>query len=218
MPRTARASVGGILYHALNRGNRREAVSHQPADYEAFVEAIADATRRLPVDLFGSCLLPNHFHLVPRPVADGDLGRWMRRLLTAHARRYHRHSRTSGHVWQGRFKAFPIQDEDHLATAPRYVERDAPRAEPVSRAEHWSWSSSPGRLAGDPLLWRGEPSPRGAAWLDRVDAPLAAGDLQRLRTSIARESPFGTEAWTRRTAEQLGLESTLRPRGRPKKQ
>jgi putative transposase len=218
MPRTARASVGGVFYHALNRGNRREPVFHKPADYDAFVAAIADATCRLPLDLVGYCLMPNHFHLVLRPVADGDLGRWMRWLLTAHAQRYHRHYKTSGHVWQGRFKAFPVQDDDHLATVLRYVERNALRAELVSRAEHWRWSSLPGWLAGDPLLWRGEPPPRGADWLDRVNAPLSAGDLHRLRTSVARESPFGTEAWVRRTAEQLGLESTLRPRGRPKKQ
>ncbi|HEY2159341.1 MAG TPA: transposase [Isosphaeraceae bacterium] len=218
MPRTARASVGGVFYHALNRGNRREAVFHKPADYQAFVAAIADATRRIPLDLVGYCLMPNHFHLVLRPVADGDLGRWMRWLLTGHAQRYHRHYQTSGHVWQGRYKAFPVQDDDHLATVLRYVERNALRAELVSRAEHWPWSSLPGWLAGDPLLWRGEPSPRGSDWLDRVNAPLSASDLQRLRTSVARESPFGTEAWVRRTAEQLGLESTLRPRGRPKKQ
>ena len=106
MPRTARASVGGVFYHALNRGNRRETVFHKPADYGAFVAAFADAIRRLPLDLVGYCLMPNHFHLVLRPVADGDLGRWMRWLLTAHAQRYHRHYKTSGHVRQGRFKIF----------------------------------------------------------------------------------------------------------------
>ena len=107
MPRTARASVGGLWYHVLNRGNRREAVFHKPGDYDSFVEAIIDARARLPLDILGYCLMPNHFHLVIRPHADGDLGRWVQWLLMAHARRYHRHYRTSGHVWQGRFKAFP---------------------------------------------------------------------------------------------------------------
>ncbi len=144
-----RASVGGMIYHALNRGNRREAVFHKPEDYDAFVTAMADARRRLPVDIFGYCLMPNHFHLVLRPRADGDLGRWMQWLLTAHARRYHRHYRTSGHVWQGRFKAFPIQDDEHLITVLRYVERNPLRAELVARAEHWRWSSLPGGV--DPL-------------------------------------------------------------------
>src|SRR5271157_2499792 len=104
MPRTARASVGGMWNHALSRGNRREAVFHKDEDYAEFVEAMVDARTRLPVDVLGYCLKPNHFHLVLRPKADGDLGRWMQWLLTAHARRYHRHYGTSGHVWQGRFK------------------------------------------------------------------------------------------------------------------
>src|SRR5215208_1354318 len=201
MPRTARASVGGVIYHALNRGNRREAVFHKPADYDAFVQAIADAAQRVPLDVFGYCLMPNHFHLVIRPRGDGDLGRWMRWLLTAHAQRYHRHYKTSGHVWQGRFKAFPIQDDDHLATVLRYVERNPLRAELVSRAEHWRWSSLPAWLSGAPLLWRGDPSARDPAWVDRVNEPLAAGDLRRLRESVARERPFGSPDRTIGTAQ-----------------
>jgi putative transposase len=217
MPRTARASVGGVIYHAMNRGNRREDVFHKPADYDAFVEAMADAKRRLPVDVFGYCLMPNHFHLVLRPHGDGDLGRWMRWLLTTHALRYHRQYETSGHVWEGRYKAFPIQGDDHLATVLRYVEGNPVRAELVARAEHWKWSSLPGWLGTDPLLWRGPPPPRDAGWLARVNKPLSVSDLQRVRESVVRERPFGTEDWTRETARDMGLESTLRGRGRPKK-
>ena len=76
-----------MIYHALNRGNRRETVFHKPADFDASVPAMNDAQRRVSVDLFGYCLIPNHFHLVQRPHGDGDLGRWMQWLLTAHARR-----------------------------------------------------------------------------------------------------------------------------------
>jgi putative transposase len=129
MPRTARAAVGGLWYYALNRGNRRQAVFHKLGDYDAFVEAMVDARARVPVDLLGYCLTPNHFHRVLRPHHDGDLGRWMQWLLTTHARRYRRHYSTSGHVWQGRFRAFPVQDDDDLVTVLRDVERNALRAE-----------------------------------------------------------------------------------------
>ncbi|MGE3822171.1 MAG: transposase [Isosphaeraceae bacterium] len=222
MPRTARASVGGLIYHALNRGNRESTVFHRPADYDAFVEALHESNRRIPMDLFGYCVMPNHFHLVLRPRADGDLGRWMRGLLTTHALRHHRQHKTSGHVWQGRYKAFPVQEDEHLATVLRYVERNPSRAELVARAEHWKWSSLAAWISGDASLYRGEPSPRerdrGVSWVERVNAPLSAVDLQRLRESVARERPFGSDDWTRRTAEALGLESTLRPRGRPRRQ
>jgi putative transposase len=175
-----------------------------------------DARARLAVDLSGYCLMPNHFHVILRPHGDGDRGRWMQWILTAHAQRYHRHYRTSGHVWQGRFKAFPIQDDDHLSTVLRYVERNALRAELVARAEDWKWSSLPGWLRGDPLLWRGEAAVRDESWLARVNEPLSAGDLQRLRLSVERGRPFGGESWTRATAARLGLASTLRSRGRPR--
>jgi putative transposase len=216
MPRTARASVGGMWYHALNRGNGRETVFHKPSDYEAFVEAMAQGCERVPVDLLGYCLMPNHFHLLLRPHHDGDLGRWMQWLLTAHVRRYHRHYGTSGHVWQGRFKAFPVEDDDHLVTVLRYVERNALRAELVAHAEDWKWSSLPRWQARDPLLWRGKPAVRDSHWLQRVNQPLSATDLQRLRLSISRGRPYGGEAWTKETAIRLGLESCLRPRGRPR--
>ena len=212
-----RASVGGMWYHALNRGNRREAVFHKPGDYDAFVEAMTDVSVRVPADLLGYCLMPNHFHLILRPHRDGDLGRWMQWLLTAHARRYHRHYGTTGHIWQGRFKAFPIEDDDHLLTVLRYVERNALRAEFVSRAEDWKWSSLPAWQRGSPLLWRGATAVRNERWLERVNEPLSAADLQRVRHSVSRGRPYGDESWTRETATRLGLESCLRPRGRPRK-
>ena len=106
-------------------------------------------------------------------------------LLMAHARRYHCHYHTTGHVWQGRFQAFPVQDDDHLVTVLRYVERNALRAELVARAEDWKWSSLPAWLGGDGLLWRDiEVRPEG--WLERVNEPLSAGDIQRLRLSVDR--------------------------------
>jgi putative transposase len=203
--------------HALNRGNRREAVFLKPGDYDAFVTAIGEARQRLPVDVPGYCLMPNHFHLLLRPHRDGDLGRWMQWLLTAHARRYHRHYGTTGHVWQGRFHAFPIQDGDHLVTVLRYVERNPLRAELVAHAEDWKWTSLAGWLRGDPLLRGGDPAVRPRDWLGRVDEPLSAGDLARLRQAVTRGRPFGDEPWTRATAERLGLASCLRPRGRPRK-
>jgi putative transposase len=139
-------------------------------------------------------------------------------LLTTQARRSHRHYGTSGHVWQGRFQAFLVQDDDHLVTVLRSVERDGLRAELVSRAEDWKWSNLPGWERGDPLLWKGEVPVRDGRWLERVNEPLSAGELQRLRHSVSRGRPYGGEAWTRETAIRLGLESCWRPLGRPRKQ
>ncbi len=145
------------------------------------------------------------------------MGRWMPWVFMAHARRYHRHYRTTGHVWQARFKAFPIEEDEHLISVLRYVERNALRAELVARAEDWKWSSLADWLREGPLLWRGDVPVRDERWLERVNEPLSAGDLSRLRLSVERGRPYGAEAWTGETARRLGLESTLRPRRRPTK-
>ena len=133
----------------INRGNARAEVFHKPEDYAAFLKLMQDAHERLPMRRLAWCVMPNHFHLVLWPHHDGDLSTWMQWLLTAHVRRYHHHYRGSGHVWQGRFKAFPIEEDEHLWTVLRYVERNALRANLVRRAEQWTWSSA-AALAGGP--------------------------------------------------------------------
>ncbi|MCP4593840.1 MAG: transposase [bacterium] len=218
MPRTARASVGGICYHAINRGNAGAVVFRKDQDYAAFLRLIEQACERVPMRVLAFCLMPNHFHLTLWPVGDGDLSRWMQWLMTAHVRRYHAHYRSSGHVWQGRFKAFPIQKDEHLLTVMRYVEANALRANLVDRAEDWPWSSLAVQRAKQPsgFLHRG-PVDRPRSWLAAVNRSLGDARLEELRTSVNRGAPLGGAAWQVRTAKRLGVESSLRPRGRPKK-
>lgn len=217
MPRTARASVGGICYHVINRGNGRAKVFLTPTDYDAFVTLLERAGQRVAMRVLAYCLMPNHFHLALWPYRDGELGRWMQWLLTAHVRRYHQHYHSEGHVWQGRFKAFPIQQDDHLLTVLRYIERNPVRAGLVARAEEWRWSSA--RDWGAAMLPSGltaGPVPRPPQWTEFVNDALTTAELERLRHSVNRGTPYGSESWRERTAAALGLESTLHPRGRPR--
>jgi putative transposase len=169
--------------------------------------------------VLGYCLMPNHFHFVVWPRADRDLSRWMHWLLNAHVRRYHQHYHSSGHLWQGRCKAFPIAQDEYLLTALRYAERNPVRAGLVERAETWAWSSAGWWLPGAqrPVYAEVGPVPRPAGWLAWVNQPLTEGELARVRESVQRGSPFGPWLWTHATAERLGLQASLRPRGRPRK-
>ena len=217
MPRTARASVGGVCYHVINRGNARARVFHHDDDYQALVDLLPLACERLPMRLCAYCLMPNHFHMVLWPRHDGDLSRWMQWLLTAHVRRHHRRHRGSGHVWQGRFKAFPIQQDPHLLTVLRYVERNPLRARLVRSADNWPWSSLKDYLARPRPSWLHEgPVDRPRRWLEEVNRPQSEEVVQALRRSIHRGAPFGTESWNKRTAQRLGLEASLNPLGRPR--
>jgi putative transposase len=215
MPRTARALVGGLCYHVINRGNARATVYHNENDYRAFLTLMKLATERVPMRIIAYCLMPNHFHLVLWSYKDGDISRWMHWLLTAHTKRHHRLRKTSGRIWQGRFKAFPIQQDRHLLTVMRYVERNPLRANLVETAADWDWSSI-GRTRAIHGLTTPPPVTKPDNWLDVVDKPHTQAEIESLRRCSAKNMPFGSESWTRSTAKNLGLTSSLRRPGRPK--
>src|SRR5262249_8128179 len=144
---------------------------------------------------------------------------WMQHVTTVHVRRYHQHYHSSGHVWQGRFKAFPVQPDDHLYTVLRYVERNALRAGLCRKASLWPWTSVRWRGVADALLPVSEwPQPLPADWPSRVNEAQTDAELAAVRLCLARGRPYGTAGWVQRTASRLGLASTLRPRGRPRKE
>jgi putative transposase len=220
MPRTARAIRAGLIYHVLNRGNGRMMLFHKEADFAAFERVLAEGLERYPVELLSYCLMGNHWHLVLRPQRDDALGRLMGWVGVTHVRRHHEHHRTrgGGHLYQGRFKSFPVQDDLHFLTLCRYVEANARRARLVRRAEDWPWGAAYARgrsAAALPLAdW---PVSRPRNWTADLNEPLAAEEIDALRVSVARGRPFGADAWVKRTASRLGLEFTLRAPGRPRK-
>jgi putative transposase len=223
MGRPQRAAEAGYVYHVLNRANARMRIFDDDEDFEAFEKVLAEAVERTNTRLLAYCIMPNHWHLVVWPKEDGELSRFVGWLTLTHTQRWHahRHSAGSGHVYQGRFKSFPIQGDKHFYTVARYVERNAVRANLVRRAEQWQWCSLAHWLRGstaDKALLAAWPLPRKAGWIDHVNAPLTEAELQALRRCVKRGTPYGDESWTDRAVRRLGLESTLRPQGRPKKE
>jgi putative transposase len=219
MPRVARGLVDGFVYHILNRGNGKQEVFHKDQDYKVFTYLMGEAKIRYSVKIFAYCLLPNHFHMVLMPLRAEELSKWMQWLMTSHVRRYHRHYGTCGHVWQGRFKSFLIQEDSHLLAVLRYVEANPVRAGLVGSAKEWLWSSHKERTGEEPRLLMDEiPVGLPKGWGRYVDEPLREKELNRLRQSVNRQSPYGALMWQMKVSKELGLESTLRPRGRPRKQ
>lgn len=218
MSRTARSAPGGVCYHVINRGNRRATVFHTSEDFDAFECLIGRACDRLPLRVLAYCLMPNHFHFVLWPHNDGDISRWMHWLLTSHVVRYHKIRGTSGRVWQGRFKSFPIEQDHHLLTVLRYVERNPVRANLVKSAADWRWSSLSQRNdAESQSLISESPVTKPRAWIRWVDQPQTNEELVALRRCSFKCAPFGSRHWVRDTADQMGLKSSLRGPGRPKK-
>lgn len=223
MPRQARFAPGGVIYHALNRGVGRMSLFDTSADYEAFEDILAQTLEKVPIRLLGYCLMPNHWHLALWPRREGELAAFMQRLSVTHASRWlvHRGLAGSGHVYQGRFKSFPVQKEDYLLVLLRYIERNPLRAGLVKRADDWRWGSLWRRVHGSAkqrAMLSDLPVTLPRNWRQRVNQPETDAELEAIRRCVTRGQPLGDDKWTRRMATKLGLESTLRPRGRPRNQ
>jgi putative transposase len=218
MPRTARSIEAGLIYHVLNRGNGRMNLFHKDGDFLAFERVLAEGLSRYPVDLLTYCLMHNHWHLVLRPNADDALGKLMAWVGVTHVRRHHEHyhTRGGGHLYQGRFKSFPVQEDRHFLVLCRYVEANALRAGLVKNAGDWPWSGAHARRHGDKLLalvdW---PVDRPRNWMALLDDPLDKEQAARIHTSLQRGRPLGDDTWVARTAARLRLGFTLRDAGRP---
>ena len=151
----------------------------------------------------------------------------MRWVGVTHVRRHHEHyhSRGGGHLYQGRYKSFPIQDDAHFLTVCRYIEANPLRAKMVERAEAWPYSSLrwwpglglPAPKENPPVALSEWPVDRPRDWVSRVNRPLKSAELEALHKSVNRGRPFGDEQWVAKTAKRLGLMNTLRDPGRPKK-
>jgi len=181
-----------------------------------------EAHDRHPIRILSYCVLSNHWHFVVWPEEDGQLTGFFRWLAHTHAMRFRVSHRTVGfgHLYQGRFKSFPVQSDEHLLTVLRYVERNPLAAGLVRRAQLWRWSSLWARMHGDDeikALLSPWPVERPVDWTERVNAPLTPKELERVRVSIERSRPYGEDNWVRQTVSQLCLEHTVRPEGRPPK-
>ena len=144
MARKPRFSPGGLAYHVMNRTPGRVELFEDAGDYQAFEKVLIEALDlHRGMRLCAYCLMPNHFHLVLWPKTDGQLSRFMQWLSMTHAARWHarRHSVGRGHLYQGRFRSFPIQQDGHFLSVCRYVEHNALRANLVAKAQDWRWSS-----------------------------------------------------------------------------
>src|SRR5687767_14159928 len=174
MPRKERAQRGGVVYHVLNCANGRAEIFESPEDFGAFERTIREARERVAVRFLSYCVMPNHWHLVLWPHGDGELSEFMRWLTMTHTQRWHaaHGSSGTGHLYQGRYKSFPVECDRHLLVVCRYVERNPLRAGLVTRAEHWRYSSLWRRQNGDPNVVRfldEWPVERPTNWLELVN-------------------------------------------------
>jgi putative transposase len=178
MPRHRRYLITGYPFHLTNRGVERRRLFFDDADYDGFLRLAIAGKGRFSVSVFGICLMPNHFHLVARPDADGALSAYLQWVQGNYARdlRAHSHTVGHGHVFQQRFWSGPITDEMHLINVLRYVEANPVTASLVDRAENWRWGSLRLRSGQPSALLDPLPVALPAHWLECVNTPALLED------------------------------------------
>ena len=151
MPRTARVAPGGMVFHVLNRGVARMQLFEKAADYQAFEQVLRDTLDQSPMRICAYAVMPNHWHLLLWPECDGELAAFMQRLTITHVRRWQEHRGYAGlgHVYQGRYKSFPVESDEHFWVVARYVERNALR--PISSCER---RNGGGQACGNAVILR----------------------------------------------------------------
>jgi putative transposase len=199
VPSRPRLNVAEFVFHVFNRAIEDGVLFETPGDFALFLRLFRQTADRYPVRTLAYSLMPNHWHLVIWPVEDGALSSFMHDLTMTHAKTWRemRASTGRGALYQGRFKAVPIQRDDHFLCACRYVERNPLRARLVARAEEWEWSSAsplthePGRPVIAP--W---PVERPRDWLDLLNVPEPPRTLEEIRRAVRKGVPFGDVVWS----------------------
>lgn len=222
MARPLRVDVGGEIYHCLNRAVGRQQIFHTAEDYQLFLQILAEVHDVTNVGILAFVIMPNHWHLVLQPQENGGLSDFMKRLTVTHTQRYRVVTRTVGEgpVYQGRYKSFLVQGDEHLLTVLRYVERNPIAANLVSSPEDWKYGSYYLRMLGKPndKRWLSNwPIPEPVDYASSVKLPLSPREYEKISLSKNKGIPFGSDEYVFNKVEEYNLGSAVRNVGRPRK-
>ncbi len=205
MPRMARVVAPGVPHHVTQRGNRRLPTFFCDDDYRRCRDVMAAWCARHDVQVWAYGLMPNQLHLIAVPTAEDGLSR----AIGEEHRRYTLHVNTregwQGHLWQGRFGSFPM-DDVHLLAATRYVELNPARAGLVSSPEQYPWSSAAAHLAGqNDVLVKAAPMLEIVGdWGEFLSWPLPEGAAKEIRRRERTGRPWGSPDFVTRLERTLG--------------
>jgi len=221
MPRMNRVAVGDIVYHVINRSNGRVTIFQDDNEYKHFESLLLEGVELTGMRILSYCIMPNHWHLVLHPKQDGDMSEFMRWVTTTHVRqrRVMTKSVGDGHLYQGTYKSFPVEEDKHLHDLIRYVEQNPLRAKLTKQAELWQWSSLYKRLRNipsDKKLLAALPTALPTNYLDSVNTLFHKKDLESIRHSINKGTPYGSSSWTDHMVDEYKMHSTVRSPGRPR--
>ena len=216
-----RVTVGDVVYHVINRSNGRVTIFQDDSEYKHFESLLLEGVELTGMRILSYCIMPNHWHLVLHPKQDGDMSEFMRWVTTTHVRQRRVMTKTvgEGHLYQGTYKSFPVEEDKHLHDLIRYVEQNPLRAKLTKKAEDWQWSSLYRRLrntSADEKLLPSLPTTLPTTYLDSVNTLFHKKNLESIRHSINKGTPYGSSSWVDHMVDEYKMHSTVRSTGRPR--
>lgn len=192
MARISRVVVPGIPHHVTQRGNRRQETFFCNEDYQAYIEIMAKWCSRCKVDIWAYCLMPNHVHMIAVPRNGDSLWRAVGETHRRYTLRINFRRGWRGHLWQGRFASYPM-DENYTLAAARYMELNPVRAGLAERPEAYRWSSALAHLSGkdDALVKVGGLLDIAGDWRDFLSNVVPDQELRQIRRHERTGRPLG---------------------------
>jgi len=219
MARLARVVVPGVPHHITQRGNRRQETFFCEADYEAYMELLAEWCKRCGVGILAYCLMPNHVHLIAVPQSEDGLRRGIGEAHRRYSRRINFRQGWRGHLWQGRFASYPM-DDLYLMKAVRYIELNPVRAKLCRVPWRWKWSSAASHVSGqgDRLVDVSALQEYVNDWRSFLAEGLDDSDVELLRRHERTGRPLGGSGFVERLERMLGrVLRRNKPGRKPKK-
>ncbi len=196
MARQARIDLGNYVYHVINRSNGRVKIFHSKTDYQDFEYLLNEIRETYDIRILAYVIMPNHWHLLLYPINDGSMSKALHWLGTSHARRHHTRKETigGGRLYQGRYKSFLVQEDVHLLTVLKYIERNPVRAKLTTKPETWKWGSAYRRIHGTVIekkLLAELPVEMPSNYHRWINTPEPSEELKKVRNSVNKGVAYG---------------------------
>ncbi|WP_020655414.1 transposase [Massilia niastensis] len=225
MARQSRLIVPNQPYHVIQRGNDRQPIFREPADYQRFLMWLKESARFYEVAIHAYVLMPNHLHLLVTPANDTGLALMMQKVGRFYVPWFnHKYERTGG-LFEGRFRTSLIDTDRYFLTCSRYIELNPVRAHLAPAPGEYPWSSYAHHagvrhdaLVTEHMLYWGlgnTPFQREAAYIDLIQQGLSAEEVDFITTSILKNQPLGSDAFKAELERKTRRQILPAKRGRP---
>lgn len=225
MARLGRYFIKDQPLHVIQRGNDRQAVFYGPGDYRRYRDWLMEAANEYGCRVHAYVLMTNHVHLLVTPARAESLPRTMQSLGRRYVRYVNVAYKRTGTMWEGRYRAAPIDSNAYFLLCCRYIELNPVRARMTAHPRDYPWSSyrahalgEKDSLVSDHALYRAlgrSPDERQRAYRGLFRGKLDEEFVDALRTATNGGWALGGERFKRQIAKAIGRRVSPLPKGRP---